>query len=174
MPLPGNIAFALLLMGATEGLSVSDRNRDRIVIDGGERAGLRRYAAKDREGLRRAGARGRDRVRANRLSPVHGPAGVAEQGIIDECRAGGLHLASRHREAIHALVEPDIVRRGVGAGDGDGARLIDIGGEHALGAEIQVAGAIQRTGRRDRDLDVERSCHRRRFRAASRERAKRH
>src|ERR1700730_3829610 len=114
MPLPGNIAFALLLMGATEGLSVRDRNRDRIVIDGGERAGLRRYAAKDREGLRRAGARRGDRVRADRLSPVHGPAGVAAQGIIDERGPGGLHRASRPRAAINALVEPDIVRRGVG------------------------------------------------------------
>ena len=83
------------------------------------------------------------------------------------------HLASRHRAAIHALVESDIVRRGVGAGDGDRARLIDIGGEHALCAEIQVAGAVQRTGRRDRDLDVERSCRRRRFGIAPGERKER-
>ena len=44
-------------------------------------------------------------------------------------RAGGLHLARRHRAAVQAL-ESDVVRRGVGAGDVDGARLIGIDGEH--------------------------------------------
>ena len=130
------------------------------------RARLRRYAAKNRKRLRRTGARGRDRIGADRVSPVHGPARVAEQGIIDERRASGFHLARRHRGAVHALVEPDVVRRGVGAGDIDGARLIDIGGEHALGAEIQVGGTGHHAGRRDRDLDVERPCRGRGFRAA--------
>ena len=130
-----------------------NRDRDGVGVGPGSRGRLRWDTAEDGEALSRTGAGRGNGIRANRVTPIDGPGGIAEKGIVDRGATAGHFAGGDSRAPCSTGVQTDIVRGCVGALNLERGCLVDVRRNHASAAKIERCGANDRARGCYGDLD---------------------
>ena len=132
--------------------SIGHGHRDGIAVGCWSWGRLGRHTAINAVALRCTVAGRRDRVGTNRIAPDGGPAAVAVERVIDGIGAGAHFSDGDGRTCSGTCIEPNIEGRCIGALDLQRGCLVNVGKKHALAAEIERRGTVDRARRYNSDL----------------------